>query len=243
MDRMNPFAEGPHYGPVLEPFLVRVVRANVKINPLLAPPNDATDDYLQWNMVFGTSNCHRSTDPRRSWIKGRGEPATHPRLSSLRIICHSFPGMITIQARDPKIGITCGEILDRISHYLYGDVIRTEYDSIPRARKKTIYQSYQHNRSTHPNVPGGSLGDGMRRLDYLCADSMFGGIVQNDNFVKDHCGDALPCTYELKCLPNYPLTQQELRDQQQRTREAERARRARSRASSRGSGSQSETDE
>ena len=40
------FAEGEHYGPVLEPFLSRVVNANITINPLISCQSSAEgDDY------------------------------------------------------------------------------------------------------------------------------------------------------------------------------------------------------
>ncbi|KAH7928142.1 hypothetical protein BV22DRAFT_1005430 [Leucogyrophana mollusca] len=244
-DRMSPFAEGPSYGPVLEPFLAKVVGAHIRINPLLAPPTDATDDYLRWNMIFSTSNCYRTSDTRRSWIKGRKEPATHPRLSTLRIISKAFPWMITVRARDKKIGVTCGEVLDCIAQYLYGEVGKKEYEHVDAARKREIFTAYAHNRSTEPGVPGGGLGEALKRLDFLGQNSRFGGIIQNDEFVKYQCGDALPCTFELKCLHNYPLTQQELREQRTRTRGEEGRARARSRSRPRsgGSGRDSEEDE
>ena len=254
---MSPFSEGPHCtscvsvcmnmnmtttddgrcaepdGPVLDPFLVKVLKADVKINPLIAPPADGGEDYLRWNMVFGTSNCYRTTDPRRSWVKGRNEPATHPRLSSMRLVSRPFPGVLTVRASSDRVGITCGELLDRIAQYLYTNVTPTEYDPVPKSRKRELHDAYHRNRSRDPNVPGGVLGVGMKKLDFLCKQSMFGGVAHQDEFVRERCGDALPCTFELKCLPSYPLTQQELRDQQSREREAEQ-RRSHSRSRSRG---------
>ncbi|KIK19558.1 hypothetical protein PISMIDRAFT_107324 [Pisolithus microcarpus 441] len=220
VDHMDPFAEGPHYGPVLEPFLARVVGAIIKINPLLAPPGDSLDDYLRWNMLFHTSNCYRTTDSRRSWMKGRKAPATYPRLTYIRIVSRSFPWMIQIVARDKAIGVTCGEILDGISGYMYGDVAKKEYENVSRSLKRQIFTAYQHNRSTDPNVPGGRLGEALKRLDWLGRDTQFGGLVVNDEFIKEHCGDVLPATFELKCLPSYPLTQRELHEQQLRQQAA-----------------------
>ncbi|KAG6330046.1 hypothetical protein ID866_9042 [Astraeus odoratus] len=242
VDRMNPFTEGPHYGPVLMPFLAKVVGAVIKINPLLAPPDDSQDDYIRWNMLFHTSNCHRTSESRRSWMKGRKAPATHPRLTDIRIVSRAFPWMIHIRAQDKRVGVTCGEVLDGISHYMYGDVAKREYESVPKARKRGIWAAYQHNRSTDPNVPGGGLGEQLKRLDWLEKDTMFGGLVINNDFVADHCGGVLPATFELKCTATYPLTQQELRDQQARLHHHEstvrsrsvgsRSHRSRSRASS-----------
>ncbi|KAH7890058.1 hypothetical protein F5I97DRAFT_1800824 [Phlebopus sp. FC_14] len=221
-DQIDPFAEGPHYGPVLEPFLAKVVGASIRLNPLLAPPSDLQEDYLRWNMLFHTSNCYRTTESRRSWIKGRKAPATHPRLSHIRLVSRSFPWMIHVRARDPRIGVTCGEVLDSISSYLHGDVAKKEYESVSPHKKRVIWTAYQHHRSTDPNVPGGGLGESLKRLDWLGLDSRFGGVVINSGIVRELCGDVLPCTFELKCLPSYPLTPQELREQQQRASHASR---------------------
>ncbi|KAF8414841.1 hypothetical protein L210DRAFT_3433551 [Boletus edulis BED1] len=215
-DRMDPFAEGSHYGPVLEPFLAKIVGATIKLNPLLAPPPDTQDDYLRWNMLFHTSNCYRTTESQRSWVKGRNAPATHPRVTHIRIISRPFPWMIHVRAQNPKLGVTCGEVLDAVSMYMYGDVAKKEYEPLPPTRKRQIWESYRFNRSTDSNAPGGRLGEGLKRLDWLGSASRFGGLVPSDSFVKEHCGDVLPCTFELKCLPTYALTAEEVREQQRR---------------------------
>ena len=64
-----------------------------------------------------------------------------------------------------------------------------------------------------PQRAGGHLVEGLKRLDWLGTTSRFGGLIVNDTFVKEHCGDVLPCTFELKCLPTYPLTAQDAREQ------------------------------
>jgi hypothetical protein len=239
VDHVDPFAEGPHCtpysspnlncrfllthsvrrtdGPVLEPFLAKIVGATITLNPLLAPPADSQDDYLRWNMLFHTSNCYRTTEPQRSWVKGRNAPATHPRLTHVCIISRAFPWMIYARAHSPKLGVTCGEVLDAVSTSMSGDVPKEEYENMPAGRKREIRKSYRFNRSTDANAPGGRLGEGLKRLDWLSSTSSFGGlVVADDTFVKAHCGDVLPCTFELRCLPSYPLTTEEVRAQQRR---------------------------
>ena len=203
-------------GPVLEPFLAKIVGAVLKLNPLLTSSPDTQHDYLQWNMLFHTSNCYRTTESQRSWVKGRNAPATHPRITHIQIISRAFPWMIQVRAHNPKLGVTCGEVLDAVSTYMYGDVAKKEYENLPSGRKRQIWESYRFNRSTDSNAPGGRLREGLKRLDWLGSSSRFGGLVTNDTFVKEHCGDVLPCTFELKCLPAYPLTAEEVREQQHR---------------------------
>ena len=250
VDRMDPFAEGPHCafysspnlnrqflltrsvrrtdGPVLEPFLAKIVGAVIKLNPLLAPPADSQDDHLRWNMLFQTSNCYRTTESQRSWVKGRNAPATHPRVAHVCIISRAFPWMIHARAHNPKLGVTCGEVLDAVSTCMYADVSKEEYENLPAGRRRQIRKSYRFNRSTDSNAPGGRLGEGLKRLDWLSLTSRFGGLVVNDTFVEEHCGDVLPCTFELKCLPSYPLTAEEVREELRRLENPPR-RRSRSR--------------
>ena len=200
-------------GPVLQPRLAKIVGACIKLNPLLAPPSD-THDYLRWNMLFRASNCHRTTEPQQSWVTGRDAPATFPRLTHIRIISRAFPWMIHAHTDNPQLGVTCREVLDAISTSMYGDVAKKEYEYLPSERKRQVWLSYRSNRSAEHNAPGGHLGEGLKRLDWLGTTSRFGGLIANDTFVREHCGDVLPCTFELKCLPTYSMTAQEAREQQ-----------------------------
>lgn len=188
-------------GPVLDPFLIKVVKATVKVNPLLLYERDGKADCLAWNMIFRANNCCRSTDPSRSWTRGRNAPATHPRVTQLRIISRQIPWVINIRAQDHSIGVTCGEVIDGISHFLQGDCARRDYDQLDRLRRRYVWDAYVFNRSTDPHVPGGELGEALKRLDWLGPDSKFGGLVVDEELVKEACGDVLPCVFELKCLP------------------------------------------
>ncbi|KAG2031689.1 hypothetical protein BDR03DRAFT_971938 [Suillus americanus] len=221
VDHMDPFAEGPHYGCVLEPYLVRAVSATISINPLLSSPTNSHEDYLRWNMIFPTSTCYRTTGPEYSWIKGREAPATFPRLSHIRIISRSFPWMISVKARRQNIGVTCGEVIEALSAYFHENVVQMEYEGVSTRRQREIWQAYQYNRSMDSNAPGGLLGEQLRRLDWLGSNSKWGGLVCNDEFIKEACGDVLPCTFELKCIPSYPLTLQEASEQRRIARQTE----------------------
>ncbi|KAI6023165.1 hypothetical protein BKA83DRAFT_3643458 [Pisolithus microcarpus] len=153
------------------------------------------------------------TDSLRFWMKQHEAPATFPRLAYVRIISRSFPRMIQIDARDLTTGVTCGEILDAIFEYLYSDVTKDESENVSETLKLHIFSSYEHNRSTDPNVPGGGLGVALKRLDWLGNNTMFGGLVLSDKFTMEDRGDIPPATFELKCLPNCPPTPQELHEQ------------------------------
>ncbi|KAJ7684403.1 hypothetical protein DFH06DRAFT_1155538 [Mycena polygramma] len=234
-DRVGQFEAGPHYGPVLEPFLIRAVRAHVRLNPLILPTSDSTaatpPPYLKWNMLFPSNQCQRSDEAvHMSWSNGRQEPATFPRVTFLRLVSDTFPFAINVAARNRDLGVTCGELIDHVSREMYQLTSQAEYEALPSARKRVVGEAYRHNRSRANGVPGGQLNPGMLRLDWLGQDTMFGGVRENDRLVRRVCGDVLPCTFELVCVRRYPMTAEELRNQEAMQRalsEREARRRAR----------------
>ena len=213
------------------------LKVKVAINPLLQPPNDHLDrHYLKWNMLFPTGNCQRSNDrPGRSWYNGRDAPATWPRVTQIRLVSRSFPWTIDVPASDARVGVTCGDVIEAVHLNMYGRLSQQQYDCASRQQQRLLGESFYHNRSTAPGVPGGRLQQTLLRVDWLGQDTMFGGVADDERLVREMCRDALPCTFELKCVRRYPMTEAEVREQEEREREEEaRARRkSRSRAASR----------
>jgi len=234
------FTPGPNYGPVLEPFLLRAVNAQLFINPLLEPPdNGLKRPHIEWNMLFPTSTCHRSTDRKsQSWMVGREEPATFPRVTLVRLVCRNLPWMISVRAHNRSVGVTCGELIDDIWDNLYRHVSKEEMAS--SSKQRAITETYWYNRSTAHDVPGGRLGDGVRRVDWLLRHTGFGGIQRNDDVARAQSGGVvLPCTFELICEQKF-APDQDLRDHDSdhehgSSRFSTRASRSRSRSRSRAS--------
>ena len=95
---------------------------------------------------------------------------------------------------------------------------------------------------------GGSLRDNVRRRIKRRGTSATRGRVRWDDerFVREVCKDNLPCTFELKCVRRYPMTEAEIQEQELRDREEEervmaRQHRSRSRATSRAGSSRPPT--
>jgi hypothetical protein len=194
-------------------------------------PDSGGQPYLKWNMLFPSNQCQRSDDPvHMSWSNGRHEPATFPRITFVRLVSEAFPWVINITARNREIGVTCGDLIDYISRDMYHLTGQAEYEALPSAKKRIVGEAYRHNRSRAHGVPGGQLNPGMLRLDWLGLDTMFGGIRENDRLVRRVCGDVLPCTFELVCVRRYPMTAEEIRNQEAMQRNlSEREARRRSR--------------
>ena len=225
--------------------LIPRVKAKVEINPLLQPPNDGLDrDFIKWNMLFPTGNCQRSSDrPGRSWYNGRDAPATWPRVTQIRLISRSFPWSIDVPASDARVGVTCGDVIEAIHTSMYNRLLQQQFDHASRTQKRLLSESFYHNRSTAHGVPGGKLQQTLLKCDWLGQDTMFGGIVEDDRLVREMWRDAIPCTFELKCVKRYPMTEAEIREQEARERDEEERvrRRSRSRATSRAGSSRPPT--
>lgn len=138
--------------------------------------------------------------------------------------------MITIRARDERIGVTCGDVIDSISHHLNQLSPSSEFLALPREKQRVLSEAYRHNRSREHGVPGGTLGEGMKRLDWLLQQCIFGGLRRNPELVRKVCGgvrpesqgkDLPPCIFELICERRYPMTQKEIAEQQARQRAVE----------------------
>ncbi|KAF8898204.1 hypothetical protein CPB84DRAFT_1151043 [Gymnopilus junonius] len=238
-DYVPPFVQGPHYGPVLEPFIAHIVKADIQVNPLIAClPEDGGDQvHLKWNMIFPTSTIQRSDDKAYiSWSRGRDDPATYPRITAMRIVSETFPWMIEVNAQNKELGITCGEVIDTIGRELVKFSNKADFACLPIKEQRDVSAAYNHNRSRHPGVPGGMLGQGMKRLDFLRRNTMYSGLEGNNKAVKRLTGEALPCAFVLRCSTTFPMTKQEALDQETRMKassaNASPNMRARSRANS-----------
>lgn len=201
-DKIGHFAAGPHYGPVLDPMLIKAVGAKLEINPLLMPLGDDDErPHLRWNMLFSTAHCHRSTDPtHRSWSNGRQEPATFPRITNLRLVSNVFPWILDVKATSPAVGVTCGDVIEQLSDHLQRRLRKEDYEGATGAKRRAIRDAYHYNRSRNAGVPGGQLGDGLKALDWLGPQTMFGGALVNESLVRDRFNVVIPCMLELVCI-------------------------------------------
>lgn len=205
-------------GPVLDPFLVAVVKCIPKVNPLLTPaPEDlASRNYLTWNMLFPSNYVHRSNEPGHlSWSEGRDTPATFPRLTALRLISHQFPWFVDIVARNRNVGVTCGEVIDQLSDFLNTPCSKSEYHAVPAEKRRQIDAAYYNNRGMSHDVPGGRLGQGLKYLDFLREDSEFGGIEVDTSYVRERMSlrnnsRDLSCVFVVHCSKRLGQTQDEV---------------------------------
>ncbi|TDL15868.1 hypothetical protein BD410DRAFT_777654 [Rickenella mellea] len=220
------FAPGKNYGPVLDPLQVAAVGARPQLNPLIAPPPEDPQEraHLTWNMLFETARAKRSDDSRSlSWSKGRDEPATFPRVTSLRLLCRTFPWTVDIKAHRRELGVTCGDVIDQLCTFLMGHVSGSEYNASSNVVKRKVTETYQMNRSATHDVPGGRLGEGLKRIDWLGTDTMFEGVEFDPEYVRRRLGFTsrgkdLPCVWVLNCGKRWVLSDEERREMEEMER-------------------------
>ncbi|KAF8509785.1 hypothetical protein JB92DRAFT_2638377, partial [Gautieria morchelliformis] len=186
--------------PVLTPFQVAILDATLVVNPLCSPAGDNPPPdrpVLLYNVLFPVGTARRSIDPpNRSWSIGRNSPATSPRVSQLRIVSREFPWVLEIEASRPAHGVTCLDVLEGIHEQLQDLVPRQQITALSGVKGEThrrkLYEIYHYNRSTARDAPGGSLGEGVRRVDWLLNSVMFDGLVNDPKYVQEKLGIAGP---------------------------------------------------
>ena len=186
-------------GPVLEPLLLHVVGARVKLNPLIQPPPDDAVDrrHLEWNMRLPSTQCQQSTRAHVPWSYSCNQPATFPRVSLMRIVSESFPFVFNIPAKDSHVGVTCGDLIDNMADNFSKWSSQRDYETLPAEKRKKVQETYWCHRRT-ADSPGP-----MQMLDFLCEDMMFGGVVVDDTLVKRRYGNLPPSIFALICIPPF----------------------------------------
>lgn len=200
--------------------LIKIVKTPVRLNPLLSPLREDGPDrpYIKWDMSLASETAQRSDEPAHmSWQKGRAQPATFPRVTLLNIVSQFYPWVVVVKAKDLDCGVTCGEVIEAIGADMYRMSSKSDYDNLPHREKAELGNAYKYNRSPIPGVPGGRIGQGMRRLDFLRRFTIFGGIDDDDRVVTRVCGDVLPCMFVLRCAERYK-TEKDIQELEARMR-------------------------
>jgi len=129
-------------------------------------------------------------------------------VTELRLVSRAFPSTIDVRATNRAVGITCGDLIEQLSDHLQRRLRKEDYEGAPALRRRAIRDAYHHNRSRSTGVPGGQLGDGLKSLDWLGTQTMFGGIQQNEQLLLERFNVVMPCVLELICVER-PLVEDE----------------------------------
>lgn len=196
--------------PILVPILTRILKADIALNPFLSAVIPATTDPEQeqdrvvWDMHYPSSfaRCSSNIASEKSWLRRRKELATFPRMNAIEIVSRSFPWTITVHARNPDKGLRCGEVLDTIHLYLYTHLICTDMDGVSEDHRKAMSEVYESTRKRPEEPPAIFLSEGrggMRKVDYLAANTAFQGLQRDDAYLKEKMGYTSPGTFLMVC--------------------------------------------
>lgn len=154
-------------------------------------------------MLFPSSYATATAAGSQETLLGRlREPATHPRLSAIRIISRAFPWTIEIQAPTRNTALTCQDILDQLHLFLYKFLLKREMHTATPEHQAALWIYFKSNRTPADGLLARLLKDrcpSMRKIDWLGKDTVFLGIDQDDDYVRQRVNIVLPGTYVLKC--------------------------------------------
>ncbi|KZT54335.1 hypothetical protein CALCODRAFT_499961 [Calocera cornea HHB12733] len=160
----------------------------VEINPLLATGSDSKPvPALQWNLAFPQSTAKKAGDDtgRALGMDDRQIPATWPAIKKMTIVLDdpnlSRWEILVVGNRGGCV--TVGDVLAAVHSGLQAMIHPSEWEAISSNQSTHVRQYWKRivawanfNRSTDPRAPGGHMANSMQRIDFLCANTIWGGI-------------------------------------------------------------------
>jgi hypothetical protein len=96
--------------------------------------------------------------------------------------------MIHVKASDAEIGVTCADVMEALHKDLHKSFSKEEVNRWSKGRLEKISAVYHYNRQAKEGVPGGALGKGFRRVDYLSEYTIFDGIEYDEAMARERFG-------------------------------------------------------
>ncbi|KAG8885959.1 hypothetical protein FRB97_008497 [Tulasnella sp. 331] len=172
---------GIEYGPALDHLVYTIVQPPViELHPLLrsiSESRDSADPFLVFDILFPPNTIHLSTEPpRKSWSKGRKDPATFPRLKLIRLVNRFTPWVIQVST-ESDAGVTVSDVINAVhEHFRVNASQEDDWNSCDPGSQSEILMAYKWNRSTEMGAPGGIMPDALLRGDFLMERTMFAGM-------------------------------------------------------------------
>ncbi|EMD32235.1 hypothetical protein CERSUDRAFT_118876 [Gelatoporia subvermispora B] len=160
------------------------VAGQVRIHPLLAPPPPGFSSALAWDLTRAPKSALRCTSgahPAPLDTAALAEPATHPPLPALTLICDILPWSITITptpgaawAQRGAPCVTVGDVLHTVYSVLRLAVNPTELFHIPPEARARVEGAF-HRRCAAAGP--GEAAKGIKRVDFLVGANGFAGLT------------------------------------------------------------------
>ncbi|KZO92345.1 hypothetical protein CALVIDRAFT_567396 [Calocera viscosa TUFC12733] len=164
----------------------------VEINPILAVGSDSKPaPVLQWNIAFPQSTAKKAGDDtgRALGMDDRQIPATWPAIKKMTIVLDdpnlSRWEILVVGNRGGCV--TVGDVLAAVHSGLQAGIHPAEWEAISANQSTHVRQYWKRivawanfNRSTDPRAPGGHMAGTMQRIDFLCANTIWGGLIADE---------------------------------------------------------------
>ncbi|EMD34317.1 hypothetical protein CERSUDRAFT_117197 [Gelatoporia subvermispora B] len=190
-DRVNKWAPGVHYGPVLTQTDVYLLDADLELHPVLKGEDDSFQLVLNLStgQMAGYNAAARDHDLPFADVKD--QPATFPRADTLIIIAEISPWCTIV--RNPG-GVTLGDICNSlIADYKDNPVTDGELASLPNRVQDSIRRAAAHNATYNASYYSSPAASGRpTRADWLRDKLYFERMSKMDNYAKARLGYSAP---------------------------------------------------
>jgi hypothetical protein len=195
--RVDRWATGSSYGPVLTQTDLYLLKPNLQIHPILTKSHNFI---LIFNLLTGyTGGFNEQQTDRDHPFEAVNQPATLPRVSVLHIITERSPWCTTVRNES---GITLGDICGQM-HKDYVENVITEAElsaTQPRIQER-IKQVAARNAA---GLGGGAQWNGfysspaptplnrLKRVDWLCEAHFFDQMIRDERYAEQRLGFNAP---------------------------------------------------
>jgi len=186
-------------GPFRDFRRITVDRAALRIHPMLEP--ESQEDVFTWDMRFapeGNARRYRgfSILPFSTFAH---EPVASPKLDCIQVVSIDFPWIVVVQASDPIIGVTFGDLLERIYVEMDLQLLEGEWRGTTPHHVQHIIQacSVRESMVFPENWQYGTL----KRIDWLVGQTAFCGMVDDMEYAPDFVDTVPGMMVMLRGLP------------------------------------------
>ncbi|KAH9977041.1 hypothetical protein BGW80DRAFT_1435832 [Lactifluus volemus] len=196
--RVDRWATGAAYGPVLSQSDLYLLKPNLQIHPILTKSHSFI---LIFNILDGyTGGFNEQQTDRDHPFEAANQPATLPRVSTIHVITERSPWCTTVRNES---GVTLGIFA---ANYIENVVTEPELAATQPRIQERIKQVAARN-AAHVggpqwngfySSPAPTPLNRLKRVDWLCEAHFFDQLIRDDRYAEQRLGFAAPNVFVMK---------------------------------------------